>query len=190
MDTNVADLVRNAALADPEGVGLRDPSSGRVVSWAELEQLVDQAAAGFVSIGLIAGYRVLLAAGNSIEFAASYLGALRAGLVVVPVNPRSTTREFATLIIDSGPRVILADGQTVDRVRKAVAGLDEANAHGRGPDVDPKVVVLDGVALGDERRWSELIAAEQPPAPPPPDAEALAVLLYTSGTSGNPAVRC
>ena len=168
MDTNVADLVRNAALADPEGVGLRDPSSGRVVSWAELEQLVDQAAAGFVSIGLIAGYRVLLAAGNSIEFAASYLGALRAGLVVVPVNPRSTTREFATLIIDSGPRVILADGQTVDRVRKAVAGLDEANAHGRGPDVDPKVVVLDGVALGDERRWSELIAAEQPPAPPPP----------------------
>ncbi|MEZ5112316.1 MAG: class I adenylate-forming enzyme family protein [Nocardioidaceae bacterium] len=186
MDTNVADLVRNAASADPEGVGLRDPASGRVVTWANLDELVDRAAAGFVSLGLVAGYRVLLAAGNSIEFAASYLGALRAGLVVVPVNPRSTTREFATLIIDSGPRVILADGQTVDRIRKAVAGLDEANAHGQGPDVDPKVVVLDGVAVGDEHSWSTLIAAEQAPAPPPRDAEALAVLLYTSGTSGNP----
>ncbi|MEZ5159394.1 MAG: class I adenylate-forming enzyme family protein [Marmoricola sp.] len=187
MDTNVADLVRNAASKSLKAWVCATRLPGVWVTWANLDELVDRAAAGFVSLGLVAGYRVLLAAGNLIEFAASYLGALRAGLVVVPVNPRSTTSwEFATLIIDSGPRVILADGQTVDRIRKAVAGLDEANAHGQGPDVDPKVVVLDGVAVGDEHSWSTLIAAEQAPAPPPRDAEALAVLLYTSGTSGNP----
>ena len=41
-----------------------------------------------------------------------YLGALRAGLVAVPVNPRSATGELVRVVADCGPRVVVADVDT------------------------------------------------------------------------------
>ena len=67
-------------------------SGGRRLTWAELDDEASRVAAGFGEAGLVAGYRVVVAMGNRIEFVTSYLGALRARLVAVPVNPRSTRR--------------------------------------------------------------------------------------------------
>ena len=89
MSAHLPDLLRRAAAASPDRVALVE-ASGRRVTWAELDAEVDAVAHGLNAHGLVAGYRVVVAVVNRVEFVTAILGALRARLVAVPVNPRST----------------------------------------------------------------------------------------------------
>src|ERR1041384_8072039 len=126
MESNVAELLSRAATQEPDKTALSEAASGRTVTWQGLDDLVDRVVQGLSDAGMVAGYRVMLATGNSIEFVAAYLGALRAGMVVVPVNPRSATGELMRTIVDSGSRMVIADSATVSTVREAVGGLNDA----------------------------------------------------------------
>ena len=126
MESNVAELLGRAAMLEPEKTALSEAASGRTITWAALDGLVDRVVQGLSEAGMVAGYRVMLATTNSIEFVAAYLGALRAGMVVVPVNPRSATGELLRMLADSGTRMVIADSATISVVRTAVTGLDEA----------------------------------------------------------------
>ncbi len=131
----------------------------------------------------MAGYRVMLAATNRIEFVTTYLGALRAQAVVVPANPRAPAHELARLLGDSGARLVVADGDTVTAVREAAALLRA--------DSSPVAERLRVVAIGTplqpgEQSYDDLRAGPARPVPALTDPERLAVLLYTSGTSGLP----
>jgi long-chain acyl-CoA synthetase len=88
---HLAELLSRAATDAADRVALVEAASGRRVTWAELDAEVDRVARGLNALGLVAGYRVVLALGNRIEFVTTYLATLRAGLVAVPVNPRSAT---------------------------------------------------------------------------------------------------
>ena len=121
----------------------------------------------------------MIVVGNRIEFVTAYLGVLRAQVVAVPVNPRSTPGELARMIADSGTRLVVADETALDVVRAALAELD--------PGVARPVVVVTGTAPGQgELALGDLRADVVRPVPPLPDPEKLAALLYTSGTSGGP----
>ena len=142
---------------------------------------------GLSDAGMVAGYRVMIAAGNSIEFVAAYLGALRAGMVVVPVNPRSATGELMRTIADSGSRMVIADGGTIPTVREAVGGLNDAlESVGMEPAARPRIVTVGTTLAPGERGWDQLVATKGRQGPVRVDPETLAVLLYTSGTSGRP----
>jgi long-chain acyl-CoA synthetase len=190
MESNVAQLLTTAAQREPDRIALSEASTGRTVTWRELDSMVDAVAHGFSTAGMVAGYRVVLALGNRIEFVAGYLGALRARLVVVPVNPRSATGELVRMFADAGARMVIADPDTVDGVRAAATGLAEALASAdeavRARSPQPRVVVVGAPALAGETAWDELVARTGRSTPSPDDPEALAVLLYTSGTSGRP----
>ena len=193
---DVADLVAEAARERPDHLALVE-ADGRSRTWAELDDEVTRVAAGLGAAGLVAGHRVLLALGNRIEFVTAYLGVLRARLVAVPVNPRATVGELARMVADSGARMVVGDARTVTALREAVdvvlRGLD-----GEPGDLDadlltraarPQVVVVDAAPRPDERSYDDLGAGAAPagrPVPPLQDPERLAVLLYTSGTSGRP----
>ena len=190
MSVHLPDLLRRAARERPDRTALVE-AGGRRVTWAELDAEVDRVSSGLAALGLGAGYRVLLALPNRVEFVAAYLGALRARLVVVPVNPRSATGELVRMVADSGARLVVADGETVLTVRQAVAGLEDALAGAdealRASTAVPRVVVVDAPALPTEQTYEALLDAEPvAEAPGEPDQESLAVLLYTSGTSGRP----
>ncbi len=118
---------------------------------------MDAAARGFAAAGLVPGYRVVLLMANSADFVTSYLGCLRAGLVAVPLNTGLTAPEIAGVLEHSGARLVVADGDLVDKV--GTAGVR---------------VVRPGELTGDA-----LLADTS-------DPESLALLLYTSGTSGQP----
>ncbi|HSE10738.1 MAG TPA: AMP-binding protein [Nocardioidaceae bacterium] len=187
--SNLADLLARAAQENPDQVAVVEADSGRRVTWAELDLEADRVAQGLSNLGLVAGFRVMIALPNRIEFVAAYFGALRARLVAVPVNPRSATGELVRMMADSGARVVLADRGTATTVRSAVAGLEDALI---GADDDlrsrvtvPRVVVVSAPTLPGEIAWSDLEAGGRI-VPVPEDEEALAVLLYTSGTSGKP----
>jgi len=190
VSAHLAELLTLAASEAPEHVALVDAASGRRVTWADLDAETDRVARGLNALGLVAGYRVLIAMSNRVEFVTSYLGTLRAGLVAVPVNPRSATGELVRLVADSGARVVMADGDTVTTVRQAVAGLQDALV---GADeelvrstVVPRIVVVGVPAVPGETTYAAMLDAAGTEAPVVRDPERLAVLLYTSGTSGRP----
>src|SRR5690242_802924 len=141
METNVADLLAAAALAEPDKIALSEAATGRTVTWAALDDLADRVAHGLSNAGMVAGYRVMIAVTNRIEFVATYLGVLRSRMVAVPINPRSATGEVVRMLVDSGARMVIADGSTIGTVRSAVAGVGEAlDASAEGNGVRPRLV--------------------------------------------------
>jgi long-chain acyl-CoA synthetase len=131
------------------------------LSWADLDTRVDGAARRLLELTSAPGDRVALVLGNTIDFAVAYFGILRAGLVAVPLNPGYTADELMFALTDSGAAVVVADDAVRGRLRLAqgVAVPPDLGSSGSGSS---------GFALPD-------VLAGQ-----------LAVLLYTSGTSGRP----
>jgi len=185
---NVAELLSLQAERRPDAVAVRD--GHRSLTWAELDHEVQLVAAGLVRLGLVAGFRVAVCLRNRVEFVISYLGILRAGLIAVPLNPTSPTGEVVRVLADCGARACICEAQTAPAVRGAVGGLADALAGAdeelRARAVVPLVVLVDGTAAAGEHTYGALLAAEPAPIAAPHDPESLAVLLYTSGTSGRP----
>ncbi len=187
MESNVAELLSRAATREPDKTALSEATSGRTITWSGLDDLVGRVVQGFSDAGMVAGYRVMVAAGNSIEFVAAYLGALRAGMVVVPINPRSATGELMRTIVDSGSRMVIADAATIATVREAVGGLNDAlESAGMEAPARPRIITVGTTLAPGERGWDQLVATKGRQGPVRVDPEGLAVLLYTSGTSGRP----
>ena len=88
------------------------------LSWGELDALVDRVAAGYAARGLTPGERVAVQLPNGVDWLRATLGALRAGLVVVPVNTAYTDPELEYVLTDSGAALLVAAGQ-----RPQVAGV-------------------------------------------------------------------
>ena len=174
---DISAFVAEAAEDVPERQALVE-SGGRTLTWAGLEDEVARIATGLGAHGIRAGQRVMILVGNRIEFVTTYLGVLRAQVVAVPVNPRSTAGEVARMIADSGTRLVVADDTAVDVVRRALAELGDAAV--------PAVVVTGAEPGPGEVAFEALRADVVRPVPPLPDPEKLAALLYTSGTSGLP----
>ena len=188
--TLVADLVALAAARDGDRDALVE-TSGRRLTWADLDSEVDRVATGLGDAGVVAGQRVLLAMGNRVELVTTYLAALRAQLVAVPVNPRAKVEELAWMIADSGARLVVADSAAVAEVRAAGVLVREALAGSRDvldDDVvararEPRLVVVDSEPQSaDELAFDALRATEARPLLTRPDPETLACLLYTGST--------
>jgi long-chain acyl-CoA synthetase len=195
--TLVADLVGLAAVRD----GSRDAlveASGRRLNWTDLDDEVGRVATGLGEVGMVAGQRVLLVLGNRIELVTTYLGALRAQLVAVPVNPRARVEELAWMIADSGARLVVADDATVTAARAAGVLVRAALAGDRGVLDDevvgrarePRLVVVGSGfrtdVQADELDFDALRASEPRPLTARPDPETLASLLYTGSTTDLP----
>jgi len=162
LETNLADLVTRQAVAQPDRVALVQPRPvRRTMTWAELDRRIDEVAAGLSAHGLVAGRRVAIVGPNSIEFVVGYFATLRAGYVAVPINPRSTLTELRAMIDDCGARVLLTT--TTHPLPGAVHHID---------------LTAEGL--------DELADVSAQPVSSPKDPEALAVLLYTAGTSSEP----
>lgn len=176
---DVAALVGTAAAEAGDRLAVVE-AGGRGMTWSELDVEVSRVASGLGPAGIVAGHRVLLALGNRLEFVTTYLGVLRAQAVAVPVNPGSTPNELARMLADSGSRLVVADPDTIGPVRAAVAEVRQDD------DRPLRVVLVGGEPAPDEQSYDDLRTAEPRDPLPLRDPEALAVLLYTSGTSGRP----
>jgi malonyl-CoA/methylmalonyl-CoA synthetase len=136
---------------------------GQPVSHGRLDAEARQAAA-WLGARLAPGERMLLAAGSSLGFLRWYLGALRACVVVVLANPGYTAAELEHLVADSGARLAVADPGPAQRLATVTT-----------------LAALEIVAAGDfpgDVPWEASGA--------PPSAEDIALLAYTSGTTGRP----
>jgi long-chain acyl-CoA synthetase len=175
---NLADLVRNAAQRVPGRAALL--FRGAATSWRELDDAVDHAAAGLRALGLEPGDRVGLQLGNVPDFPIAYFGALRAGLVAVPLNTTYTSAELAHALGDSGARALVVARSSAGAAVELAAGLDTLeHVVVAGVDTAPSgATALDDVLVRG--------AAAGPAPAGSTGGEDLAVVLYTSGTSGRP----
>jgi fatty-acyl-CoA synthase len=92
------------------------------IDYRTLDRWTDAAALHLASAALEPGERVGIIGDNSLEWVVSAIGALKIGLVVVPLNDRFTAEELRYLIEDSTPCLVLADEAHRDRITTAVQG--------------------------------------------------------------------
>lgn len=134
--TSLADLVRAAARRRPEAPAV--VAGDRRLTWADLDAAVDRAAAGFAGHGLAAGDRVAVQLPNGLDWLRAALGALRAGLVVVPVNTAYTDPELEYVLADSGAALLVtAAGREPVGGVPVCAGPPEADGPAPEVAVDP-----------------------------------------------------
>ena len=114
--TSLAALVHEAAGRRPDALAVI--AGDQRLTWAELDRAVDRAAAGYAARDLRPGDRVAVQLPNGVDWLRASLGALRAGLVVVPVNTAYTDPELEYVLTDSGARLLVAAPD-----RPAVAGV-------------------------------------------------------------------
>ncbi|UOX92540.1 fatty acyl-AMP ligase [Amycolatopsis sp. FBCC-B4732] len=143
----------------------RATADGRAVtlSWRALDERVDAVAARLADLAA-PGERAAVLAGQSVGYVVAFLGALRAGLVAVPLfAPGLPGHEgrLAGTLADCTPRVVLTTSADFDAVREFTAG--------------PEVVAVDALPEAEAREW------------PRPDPDAPAYLQYTSGSTRSPA---
>ena len=165
--TNLATILVNTTRGHPDRTAVR--SDGRALRYRDLDELSARVARWLLGRGITAGDRVALMAPNTPEFAELYYGILRAGAVVVPMNPLFKAREVGYHLSDSAAALALAWHGVADQ---AAAGANDA-----GTDL----VVIEPAGLADT-------LARCGPAPAVADRAAAdtAVILYTSGTTGRP----
>jgi long-chain acyl-CoA synthetase len=129
---SLAQLVRAAARRTPDAPAV--VSGDERLTWAELDSAVDRAAAGYAALGLAPGERVAVQLPNGPPWLRAALGALRAGLVVVPVNTAYTDPELEYVLDDSGAVLLVAGGD-----RAPVAGVRVAAGPPEGEGPVPEV---------------------------------------------------
>ncbi len=137
-------------------------SGGRWITAGELEQATRCMAGRLQAAGLEPGDRILFSAGTSLELVIAHVGAMRAGLVIVPANTAYREREIAHVVSDARPKAAVLD----DPERAAWVRAAGADVLALTPDID----LPDGEP-------SRLDAASR---------EDPALIGYTSGTTGTP----
>jgi fatty-acyl-CoA synthase len=161
---------------------------GARLSYRELKRQVD-ALAGYLQqrCGVARGDRVLLYLQNSPQFVIGFYAALRADAVVVPVNPMNRTEELYHYVGDSGARVAIAGQDVASQIEPlALEQLLIACYADYLPSETDLPVPSFVRAPPTSQSWAKAIAADLSPGPHTARPEDLAVMPYTSGTTGKP----
>jgi len=165
----IADLIREHAQAAPRHPALVDSTSA--LDYGALDASMDRVAASLQRDGVMPGESIAICATNSTRYAAIFLGALRAGVVVAPLAASVTRASFRSMLADAGARLLFVDA-SADNVLGDDPGL-------------PRRVSLDGKASGTAiDAW--LAADSSRPEPVEIRPDMAFNIIYSSGTTGTP----
>ena len=164
---NIANGIREFAVASPQTVAVVD--GNRSITYRELDDRSSRFAQVLLSSGLGRGERVAVLLGNRLEYCELAAGIAKAGMCMVPVNPRLTGPEVAYIIGHSQTRALVVDPSLAELASGAVTSLDIGTV----------------LTLGD---GYEAALAGARPADPRVEIDELDpfCIAYTSGTTGHP----
>lgn len=182
---------------------------GRSTSYKELCDGTERMAAYLHRLGVNKGDRVLLVMQNTQQLVLAHYAIFRANAVVVPVNPMNMAEELKHYITDAGAKVAITTADLATELAKASNGLpagqglehmvvtrftDAFDADVEGPDAPPEswrnwllsereTAQLQG---GQVHAWAQALACTDTPPAHTAGRDDMAVLPYTSGTTGQP----
>jgi long-chain acyl-CoA synthetase len=168
----------------PENVALEIQRHDRIESctYAELHRMAESVGRWVTENGFARGSRLAIVADNHPRWVAAYLGIIAAGCTVVPFDTALHADQLTTLLKDSGTSALFCDAKHAQAAREAVASLNLGLVL-----MDPDRVAQHSAS----ERWLANLPAifDAGPGnfkPAPADADDLASLLYTSGTTADP----
>ena len=166
---DIGEIVRRAGARFGPRPLVADRSVQR--TYAEFEDRTARLAAGLLQQGFRSGDRIGIALPQRVAFLEAVYGVLRAGLVAVPLSWRLHPRELAAVVEDAGLSLLFVEADLAGlRTGLVTGGQAPCHVVAREEDGEP---------------FAELLAAERCELPRR-SADDLAVLLYTSGTTGKP----
>ena len=197
---SLVDIVAESAQRYPHQVALE--FFGRSTSYAQLADEVERAAEGLRRLGVRSGDPVALVLPNCPQHVVAFYAVLRLGAVVVEHNPLYTPRELRHQFEDHGARVAIAWDRVVPLVQdlpedlgvQTIVSVDLTRAMPAPMRAALRLPIRKAresrAALTGKVRgaieWDSLLRRRLDPAHPRPTADDLAVIQYTSGTTGTP----
>ena len=196
-----------SALRYPQKVAL--VFMGRTWSYSELQFEAEKIASALRKMGVQKGDRVVLDMQNCPQLVISHFAILRLDAVVVPVNPMNRTEELKHYILDPDTKVAVTTADLAPELAAASNALEKSqrlkhllvtqftdvfDAANIGPDELPAnwsdwlktVHALPLLEGGEVHTWASVSQGEVSLGPVTAQSEDLAVLPYTSGTTGLP----
>ncbi|MGW1712035.1 amino acid adenylation domain-containing protein [Streptomyces sp. NPDC002156] len=168
--TTVDALVRRRVAADPDAVAIV-ADDGSELTYSQFDARVNALAHLLIEEGVRVGDRVAIAMARSVDLVVALTAVMRAGAAYVPIDPGYPAERIKHILDNAAPSVVITDQQT--------AGTHK-NALGEHPAPLLRI---------DDRDIQQHLAAGQETAPVPArplnDLDA-AVVIFTSGTTGNP----
>ena len=147
-------------------------------SFAQIDAASDAVAAGLAGAAIGKGDRIALYCPNVVEFVVSYLGIVKAGAVVVPVNLLIQPSEMRYVLEDAGVRGVIYHAALAEKVAAVRPELASGLYW---------VCIGEGAVAHSDADFDSLLSKGQPvPAPELDPIRDLAAILYTSGTTGHP----
>ncbi len=169
----VGDIARVHARRQPEALAL--VFGERRTTWAELDRDTNRVASGLLALGLLPHSRIALIDKNTDDFHLAWIGAAKAGMALNAINWRLAAPEIAYILQDSEPEVLLIGAEFLP----LLADLGHIMARIR------LVLVLgDPAHPAAFRPWLASHPGHDPAIAV--SATDMAILLYTSGTTGHP----
>ena len=177
----IGDLSRLNAVRYPDKTAL--VMDGVSMTYAELEARSNRLAHALIGRGTLPGDRVALLAYNRLDYAVVVQAVAKCGAILVPMNFRLAAGEIAQVLADAEPKTLFMEPGFQAVVEQAMAGLAQT----------PEIILLTDDEASDNRPSDnrpslESLSAGEALTPPPVevDPQSPCVILYTSGTTGQP----
>jgi benzoate-CoA ligase len=147
------------------------------LTYAELAERVDRAANAFRRLGIEQEQRIILLLLDTVDFPTAFLGAIKAGIVPIPINTLLTPADYDYMLRDSRARALVVSDALYDRVAPVLA-QQPALRH---------VIISGGEGVSGRPHFSQLLAAAEPRAnAAPTTVDDPCFWLYSSGSTGAP----
>ena len=146
-------------------------------TYGELRDGVNRFGNALLDLGLQAEQRVMLLQLDSIDFPIAFFGAIKAGMVAVPVNTLLTTDDYHYMLQDSRARALVISAVLLPIVAPILDHL---------PDLRHVIVTGDGDADGHQTMANVLAGAGTELTAAATSADDVAFWLYSSGSTGRP----
>src|SRR5262245_12129967 len=148
---------------------------GGSFTYADLAKWVGRCANALRDLGLLPEQRVVLCLLDTIDFPTCFLGAIKAGIVPIPLNTMSTARDFAHVLADSRPRAAIVSAALMPVF---VEGVGLAEWRGR--------IIVSGSAGAYPALATLLTAADADAETAATHPDDVCFWLYSSGSTGKP----
>jgi long-chain acyl-CoA synthetase len=142
----------------------------------ETRDFADQLAAGLHELGVTKGDRVLVCMPNCPEVIIAYQGITRAGAIIVPVMFTLHPKELYYIALNSGAKAVITSTYVLPNIEKSFEGLIER----------PQLIVVDQPSNETSKNFNDVMVQGGSPLLNEGTPDDTAVILYTSGTTGNP----